>query len=260
MIDKYNILIRKLKQLKQVAIAFSGGVDSTFLLSAAKEALGENVIALSVITPYIPASEIDEAEKLAKSIGVDLVTLKMDIPDEIRDNPDDRCYICKKKIFELMQQEVKKRGFENILDGTNIDDFDDIRPGIKALQELAVVSPLAEIGFSKKEIRQLSKEKQLPTWDKPAYACLLSRIPYNTSIEEETLRKVEKAESLIRDAGFREVRVRSHGELARIELKKENIMTFIKQTENLIHKIKKMGYKFVTIDLEGYKMGSLNKH
>ena len=255
---KYKNLIVYLSKLKNAAIAFSGGVDSTFLLAAAKEALQNNIIACTVITPYVPEMEIKEAKNIAQSLGVEHLVMYMDIPEEIRNNPEQRCYLCKHKIFSLMLREIKKRGFIHVLDGTNIDDHDDFRPGMKALSELNVLSPLADNGFSKSDIRKVSREMGLPTWDKPAYACLLSRMPYNTPVKEEQLKKIELAEELIRNTGFRQVRVRSHDNLARIELDRKDIIPFIKKSGTIIERIKSLGYKYVTIDIEGYKTGSFN--
>lgn len=258
MSDKYKKLIEDLSKLKNAAIAFSGGVDSTFLLAAAKEALHNHVIACTVITPYVPGSEIAEAKSIAQKLGVEHLVLYMDIPGEIRNNPAQRCYLCKHKIFSLMLSEVKKKGFSQVLDGTNTDDHDDIRPGMKALKELNILSPLAANNFSKSEIREESRKKKLPTWDKPAYACLLSRIPYNTPVEEKQLKKIEMAEELIRSIGFRQVRVRTHNDLARIELNKNDIVSFLNMSDKIIERIKSLGYRYVTIDIDGYKMGSFN--
>ena len=260
--EKYNRLLAYLKELGSVVIAYSGGVDSTFLLRACKDALGDKAMALTVVSPYIPKWEIEEAKELIKDIEVNHEFLQVPvILEEIKFNPTDRCYLCKKAIFTKILAEAKKQGFNYVLDGTNADDIKDYRPGLRALKELEVKSPLLECGLTKDDIRQLSRELKLPTWDKPAYACLLSRIPYNEEIKTEELDKIEKSEKYLMDLGFRAVRVRYHGELARIEVPKDNIKRFIE--DNLLEKVSKalkgFGFKYVALDMEGYRMGSLNE-
>ncbi|ACA53857.1 ATP-dependent sacrificial sulfur transferase LarE [Clostridium botulinum] len=258
--DKYNNLINYLKDLKSVAVAFSGGVDSTLLLKAAKEALGDNAISITIVSPYIPKWEIKEARELVDKIGIKSYFIEVPMLQEIRSNPEDRCYICKKSIFNKIKDLAREKGIKYIVDGTNADDTKDYRPGMIALKELDVKSPLLENSINKKEIRVLSKELQLDTWDKPAYACLLSRIPYNQEIKEEDLDRIEKAEVYMMKLGFRAVRVRSHGNLARIEVpQKERVKLFNEDILDKISKeLKELGFKYVTVDIEGYKMGSLN--
>ncbi|ACQ54972.1 ATP-dependent sacrificial sulfur transferase LarE [Clostridium botulinum] len=258
--DKYNNLIKYLKDLKSVAVAFSGGVDSTLLLKAAKEALGDNVISITVVSPYIPKWEIKEARELVDKIGIKSYFIEVPMLEEIRSNPEDRCYICKKSVFNKIKDLAREKGIKYIVDGTNADDTKDYRPGMIALKELDVKSPLLENSINKKEIRVLSKELQLDTWDKPAYACLLSRIPYNQEIKEEDLARIEKAEVYIMKLGFRAVRVRSHGNLARIEVPQEERMKLFNEEilDKISKELKKLGFKYVTVDIEGYKMGSLN--
>ncbi|KGO12314.1 ATP-dependent sacrificial sulfur transferase LarE [Clostridium botulinum] len=258
--DKYNNLINYLKDLKSVAVAFSGGVDSTLLLKAAKEALGDNAISVTVVSPYIPKWEIKEARELVDKIGIKSYFIEVPMLQEIRSNPEDRCYICKKSVFNKIKDLAREKGIKYIVDGTNADDTKDYRPGMRALKELDVKSPLLENSINKKEIRVLSKELQLDTWDKPAYACLLSRIPYNQEIKEKDLDRIEKAEVYMMKLGFRAVRVRSHGNLARIEVpQKERVKLFNEDILDKISKeLKELGFKYVTVDIEGYKMGSLN--
>lgn len=258
--EKYIKLVGYLKGLKKVLIAFSGGVDSTFLLKAAKDALGDNVIAVTINSPYIPNWEIEESKEYTKKIGVKHDFIDVGIIDEIKDNPNDRCYLCKKSIFSKIKEKAIEGGFDYVIDGTNLDDTKDYRPGIKALRELKIVSPLLECKITKDEIREMSKELDLPTWNKPAYACLLTRIPFDTELRIDTLDRIEKAEKYLIDRGITAVRVRSHVNLARIEVDPA-IRSRLFDTEfldEISREFKKYGFKHVTIDTAGYKMGSLN--
>ncbi|WP_251861603.1 ATP-dependent sacrificial sulfur transferase LarE [Clostridium sp. Marseille-Q2269] len=257
---KYNKLIDYLKDLGSVAVGFSGGVDSTLLLKAAKEALGDNAISITVVAPYIPKWEIKEAKELADNIGIKSYFLEVPMLEEIKFNPEDRCYICKKSVFNKIKDFANEKGIKYIVDGTNADDTKDYRPGMRALKELEIKSPLLENSINKEEIRMLSKKLQLNTWNKPAYACLLSRIPYNQEIKREDLDRIEKSEVYMMELGFRAIRIRSHGDLARIEVPKEDrIKLFNEQVLDKVSKhLKKLGFKYVTLDIEGYKMGSLN--
>ncbi|EJP6473509.1 ATP-dependent sacrificial sulfur transferase LarE [Clostridium botulinum] len=258
--NKYNNLINYLKGLQSVAVAFSGGVDSTLLLKAAKDALGDKAISITVVSPYIPKWEIKEAKELADDIGIKSYFIEVPMFEEIRFNPEDRCYKCKKSVFNKIKDLAKEQGIKYIVDGTNADDTKDYRPGMKALKELEVKSPLLENFINKEEIRILSKELKLDTWDKPAYACLLSRIPYNQEIKKEDLIRIEKAEVYMIKLGFRAVRVRSHGDLARIEVPQNVRVKLFNEwiLDKISKEFKKLGFKYVTVDIEGYKMGSLN--
>lgn len=258
---KYQDLQKILKQMGSVVVAFSGGVDSTFLLAAVKEVLGKNILAITVSTPYVAGWEKEEAKEISAGLGVKHAILKYPLFENIKNNPPQRCYLCKKQIFTAILEEAERRGYDAVVDGTNVDDYQDIRPGIKALKELKIKSPLAEANMKKNDIRRLSKEMGLPTWDKPAYACLLSRLPFHTPIRQEILDRIGKAEQLIRDAGFPAARVRTHEDIARIEIPSEALQEFMQKSfeEELPRKIKDLGYKFVTLDLEGYKMGSFNE-
>lgn len=259
---KYKSLINYLKELGSVVVAFSGGVDSTFVSKAAKEALGDKALALTVVAPYIPKWEIEEAKIAAKEIGIrhELLNVPV-IIDEIKFNPSDRCYLCKTAVFTKIKERAAKEGFKYVIDGTNADDTKDYRPGLRALKELHIKSPLLENGIVKAEVRAFSKELGLKTWDKPSYACLLSRIPYDEEIKTEELDRIEKAEKYLIDLGFRAVRVRSHKDLARIEVPKEHIVKLF--NDNLFgtvaKQLKEFGFKYVTLDLEGYRTGSLNE-
>jgi uncharacterized protein len=260
MSEKYIELVSYLKGLKRVLVAFSGGVDSTFLLKAAKDALGDNAAAVTVNSPYIPSWEIEEAKEFTKKMGIKHDFIKVGIIDEIKNNPSDRCYLCKKAVFSMIKEKAINEGFDYVIDGTNLDDIKDYRPGIKALNELEIVSPLLECKITKSEVREMSKDLNLLTWNKPAGACLLTRIPFDTTLEIDDINRIEKAEKYLRDKGIYAVRVRSHGDLARIEID-PTIREQLFNTDFLDEisiTLKEYGFKYVTIDAAGYKMGSLN--
>ena len=258
---KYDNLISYLGKLDNIAVAFSGGVDSVLLLHAAKEALGESVLALTINSPYIPDWEIAEAKEFTSGQGIDHQVVDVPVPEQIKNNPEDRCYLCKSFLFTLLKEFAKQRGFTNLADGTNYDDTKDHRPGMKALSELNVVSPLLENHFTKNDIREASRELGLYTWEKPAYACLLTRIPYNTSIESEMLRRIEKAETYLIGLGIRSIRVRSHGDLARIETEPKYIEKIFSEglMKNISKQLRRYGFKYVTLDLEGYRTGGIGE-
>lgn len=252
---KYKELLQYLEELQQAALAFSGGVDSTFLLAAAKEALGDSVIAITIDTPYIPRWELKEAAGICKSIGIRQEIIKLKIPENIKDNPSNRCYLCKGNIFSVLVKKSEELGINTVLDGTNADDKAELRPGMRALKELGIKSPLHELGIGKDLIREWSKELGLPTWDKPAYACLLTRVPHNTTIREEELKRIEKAETFLHSIGFRAVRVRSHGDLARIELPPDKIREAMGEVagEKISAALKELGFEYISVDITGYK-------
>lgn len=259
---KFDKLITYLINLKKVAVAFSGGVDSSFLLAACKIALDENVIAIIIDSPALPRYEMEDAQKIIELVNVKLLVLKSsDINEEIKHNPIDRCYFCKKTEFGSIKQEALKLGFEYVLDGTNADDLKDYRPGMKAKDEVKVLSPLLENGITKAEIREFSKILGLPTWDKPAYACLYSRIPYGQEIKLEDLRKIELAENFFIDKGIKTIRVRCHNDLARIETDTENMDKLFREPlkSEIIYNLKSFGFSYITVDLLGYRMGSFNE-
>lgn len=260
--EKYNELIKYLKGLGKVVLAFSGGVDSTFLLKVAKESLGDNVKAVTILSPYIPKWEIAEAQELVKELGVQHEIIEAPIIDSIKFNPEDRCYLCKTAVFSMILSIAKEQGYDYVIDGTNFDDISDYRPGLRALKELEVKSPLLECKLTKAEIRAFSKELGLNTWDKPPYACLLTRIPYGNELKVEDFEKIENAEKYMMSIGFRAVRVRCHGDLARIEVARQDRSKLFDEEllDTIAEKIKEFGFKYVTLDLQGYRVGSFNEN
>ncbi len=262
LIEKYEGLKEYLRGLGNVGIAFSGGVDSTLLLKAAVDALGNNAVAITLKSPIHLQWEIGEAIALTKEIGAKHVILQVkEIIPEIKYNPTDRCYLCKSAVFEKIINYGKDHSIQHIADGSNLDDTMDYRPGMRALKERKVRSPLLELGFTKNEIRALSAELKLPTWDKPAYACILSRIQYGQEVTEKNLRMIESGELYMIRRGFRTVRVRLHDQLARIEVDPHELKQLL--DIDLIRQIreafKEIGFQYITLDLEGYRMGSQNE-
>jgi uncharacterized protein len=243
-------------------VAFSGGVDSSFLCHAAAAALGEGAVAFTILSPMLPQSEVDQARGIAAQVGIRHVLLEEpEIDEEVAANPRERCYYCKKREFGRILAAAREQGIGTVLDGSNLDDLGDYRPGLKALEELGIMSPLREAGLTKAEIRALSRRFNLPTWDKPAFACLASRIPYGERIDEEKLARVEKAEDALRSRGFRQFRVRSHGDIARIEVAPEERRRFFDESllDGVSQSLKSLGFTYVALELEGYAMGSLNR-
>ncbi len=260
--EKQWQLEEDIKRMSSLCVAFSAGVDSTFLLASAKKALGDKAIAVTVRSSMYMKREHKEAVAFTKKMGIKHIMLDADEYSikEFVENGKERCYYCKYAIFSKIKEVAKKYGIEYVADGSNLDDDNDFRPGMRAIKELRVESPLKKVGLSKQEIRDLSKEMGLFTWDKPAFACLASRIPYGMPITREKLEMVEKAEEYLMDLGFKQFRVRHHGELARIEvLPDERRKFFDEQTlDDITRAYKEIGFKYVTMDLEGYRMGSLN--
>jgi len=261
--NKYQNLQKLLKDMGRVLVAYSGGVDSTLLLKAARDVLNENVLAVTALSATTPEIERKDAVRLARSMGVEHILLEskeLDIP-EFTKNPLDKCYICKKHRFSALVKLAKKNKINFVLDGANLDDHKDFRPGMRATRELAIRSPLSEVQLTKAEIRRISKKLKLPTWDKPSLACLASRIPYGRPITAEKLKQVDAGENYIRKLGVsREVRVRHEGETARIEVAAGDIARIAAPgvRKRVAAYFKRLGFKFVALDLSGYRMGSLN--
>jgi pyridinium-3,5-biscarboxylic acid mononucleotide sulfurtransferase len=261
--DKKQALLAKLKALDSLIVAFSGGVDSTFLLAVAHEALGKKVMAVTAHSIIYPLSEIDEAIAFARGRGIEHVLLASEashLPEFVA-NPPERCYFCKKYLFGRLRELAGQRGIRSIAHAANMDDFDDFRPGWKAAVEMGGIAPLVDARLTKEEIRHLSKEMGLATWDKPSMACLASRVPYGEAITETKLRMIGEAEKEIASCGFTQYRVRHHGPVARIELQAPDLKRIMEPEirERIVAKLKELGFLYVTLDLEGYVTGSMNR-
>ena len=261
--QKYENLLSELKNLGSLAVAFSSGVDSAFLLYAAKQALGDKVLAITAVSPVFPAREHTEAIEFCKGHGITHVFYTLDSLDKehFRNNPPDRCYHCKKDLFSGLKSLAKENGYDHLAEGSNMDDLGDYRPGMKAVEELHVLSPLQDAGLYKSEIRELSKQFDLPTWDKPSFACLASRFAYGETISENKLRMVESTEQYLMDLGLKQCRVRIHGDMARIEVLPEDISFLASDSIRipLIEHMKGLGFKYTSLDLQGYRTGSMNE-
>ena len=252
-----------LRGMEKIAVAFSGGVDSTFLLYVSRLELEDGVLALTLNTPLTPAGEMTEALSLVGEMGVRHLTVSSGIPggEAFIANPPDRCYICKKELFTLLKEKARQEGFFHLADGTNADDIQDYRPGIRALEELGVRSPLKEAGLTKAMIRQLSFDLGLRGGERPASPCLATRIPFGRKIDLNELAMVARAEKLLRDLGFSECRVRHHGDVARIETTQEMQEKLFRPQvrEEILNRFREIGFPYITVDLQGYRRGSLNE-
>lgn len=263
LLDKYDRLKDYLASFGSVAVAFSSGVDSTFLLYAAKEALGDHAIAVTASSCSFPERELKEAKEYCSRMGIRHFVIKSEELEieGFSHNPKNRCYLCKHELFEKIGALAKEQGINEIAEGSNLDDNGDYRPGLQAVAELGVKSPLRHIGFTKQEIRELSQYLNIPTWNKQSFACLSSRFPYGDLINEKKLKMVDRAEQLLLDMGFHQLRVRIHGDVARIELLPEEFPKFMEEKTRLsvYKKFKEYGFSYVTLDVLGYRMGSMNE-
>jgi uncharacterized protein len=260
---KWGHLKALLHDMQSAVLAFSGGVDSSLLLRAASEVMGSRLLAVTAVSETYPAGELSSAVEFARSLDVRhrvLHTKELDAESFVRNTPD-RCYHCKKELFEKLRQIAGSEGISSVIEGSNTDDLRDYRPGRKAAQEFSVRSPLVEAGISKEEVRGLARTLNLSVWDKPSLACLSSRIPYGTRITPEILEKIQSAEDQLHVLGFRQVRVRHHGETARIEISRSDFGRLLtdETAMEVTRALKGLGYTYVCLDLDGYRTGSMNE-
>ena len=261
--SKMEKLVSELKAMDSLVVAFSGGVDSTFLLALAQQALGEKVVAVTASSAIHPDRETENAGRFAMERGIRHIMFQSDemgIPEFVSNSPN-RCYHCKRHLFQMIFKIARDKDLKHVIHGENLDDLNDHRPGFRAAGEAGVIAPLIDAKLTKDEIRFLSREMGLSTWDKPALPCLATRIPYGVPITVETLRMVEKAEAFLLEQGFGEVRVRHHGSVARIEVNKENLKKFVAEDLRsiIVDRLHQIGFEHIALDLEGYVPGKMNR-
>lgn len=259
--DKFDTLKKYMTDLQSVVVAFSGGVDSTFLLKVAHDVLEDNVIAVTARSASFPQRELDEAMAFCRSEGICHIVVdseELDI-EGFSHNPVNRCYLCKHELFEKILAIAEQNNIQYVAEGSNMDDEGDYRPGLQAVVELQIKSPLREVGLNKEEIRAYSRQLGLRTWNKQSFACLSSRFPYGEEITEQKLRMVDKAEQLLLDLGFHQLRVRIHGEIARIEVLPDEFEKVLSCRERITRAFKEYGFHYVTMDLQGYRTGSMKE-
>ena len=259
--DKFVSLQRLLTDMGSVAVAYSGGIDSTLLLKIAHDCLGDQAAGLTAVSPSVPAHEVAEAQEIARLIGARHILLETSETEDERylANTPDRCYFCKSETYDQLMPLAEARGYRYLVDGNNADDVGDHRPGRRAARERGVRSPLQEIGITKAEIRTMARTLGLPNWDKPSAACLSSRIPYGTTITVQMLSQVERAELALRQLGLRQVRVRHHDQVARIEMEAADFSTVLEHRDEIVDQLKTLGYAYVALDLAGFRSGSMNE-
>ena len=261
--DKLEKLKDTIRNCGKAVIAFSGGVDSTLLLSVAHEVLGDDVMAVTVVSSFMPRHEKKESTEIANLIGArpEIVEIDENDIEGFTDNPPDRCYICKKYLFSQVLGIAEAEGIACVMDASNADDTGDFRPGLRALRELEIRSPLMEADLTKAEIRELSRERSLSSWDKPAMACLATRVPYGEKITRKKLCQIDEAEEFLRSLGYGNCRVRHHGNLARIEVSPKRLEQLMKpdQRRQIAEHLRALGFNYITVDMQGYRMGSLNE-
>jgi len=259
--EKFAKLKEIISSMDNALVAFSGGIDSTLVLKVAHDVLGDKTAGVIVLSPTLPARELDKAREIAQKLGVHLVELtsnEMELKN-FTSNTERRCYFCKDHLYHILHEYAAEHGYQDLLDGNNADDLGDYRPGQQAAREQSVRSPLQEASFTKKDIRELAHDLELPNWNKPASACLSSRIPYGTEINLDLLQQIENSENILNDLGFNEFRVRHHGDIARIEIPPNDFNLLITHRLKIDQKFKDLGFIYVTLDIKGFRSGSLNE-